>query len=362
MPMYDVKPACEYPTHGYVAATRALLVHTYNLVPTTLMDTPINFIGAIVDDITGDVLEYRHLIKSDKHKNIWQRSFANELGRLFQGICDIKGTNTCFFIAKEKVPKNKCATYGGICCNYRPQKDEPHQTRLTVGGDRITYAGNKSTPTADLLTAKLLINSTMSMPNARFYSINLTSFYLMTPMVDFEYMQLRLYLIPDEIIDKYHLRNLVDDQGWVYVEIRMGMYGLPQAGILANKLLEKRLNMKGYYQCQHTPGLWWHVWRDIMFCLVIDDFGIKTTSINHITQLKQALKEHYSVTMDWNGLLFCGINLDWNYLERLVTLNMPNYVPKALLKFHHPTPAFPQHQPYKHVPIQYGAKHTTSCN
>ena len=111
-------------------------------------------------------------------------------------------------------------------------------------------------------------------------------------------------LIPDEIIDKYHLRNLVNVQGWVYVEIRMGMYGLPQAGILANKLLEKHLSTKGYYQCQHTPGLWRHVWRDIMFCLVIDDFGIKTTSINHITQLKQALKEHYSVTMDWNGLLF----------------------------------------------------------
>jgi hypothetical protein len=35
---------------------------------------------------------------------------------------------------------------------------------------------------------------------------------------------------------------------------------------------------------------------------------------------------------------------------------MPNYVPKALLKFHHPTPAFPQHQPYKHLPIHYGAK------
>ncbi len=93
-----------------------------------------------------------------------------------------------------------------------------------------------------------------------------------------------------------------------------------------------------------------------MFCLVVDDFGIKATSINHITHLKQALEEHYSVAMEWNGLLFCGINLDWNYPERLVMLNMPNYVPKALLKFHHPTPAFPQHQPYKHVPIQYGAK------
>jgi hypothetical protein len=77
----------------------------------------------------------------------------------------------------------------------------------------------------------------------------------MTPMTEFEYMRLHLDLIPDEIIDKYNLHELIDNHGWVYVEIRIGMYGLPQAGILANKLLEERLNTRGYYQCQHTPGL-----------------------------------------------------------------------------------------------------------
>jgi hypothetical protein len=103
--------------------------------------------------------------------------------------------------------------------------------------------------------------------------------------------------------------------------------------ILANKLLEKCLNTKGYYQRQHTPGLWWHVWCDIMFCLVVDDFGIKTTSLDHITYLKTILKEHYTVAMDWDGLLFCGVNINWNYTECTVTLNMPKYIPKALLKF-----------------------------
>ncbi len=95
----------------------------------------------------------------------------------------------------------------------------------------------------------------------------------MTPMKEYEYMRLRLDLIPDKIIQRYKLHDYVDDQGWVYVEIQMGMYGLPQAGILTNKLLEQRLNTKGYYHCQHTPGLWRHVWCDITFCLVVDDFG-----------------------------------------------------------------------------------------
>jgi hypothetical protein len=44
-----------------------------------------HFIGAVIDDNTGAVLEYWHLIKSEKYSRIWERSFANELGRLFQG-------------------------------------------------------------------------------------------------------------------------------------------------------------------------------------------------------------------------------------------------------------------------------------
>jgi hypothetical protein len=72
---------------------------------------------------------------------------------------------------------------------------------------------------------------------------------------EYEYVQLQLKLIPDEIIRQYNLRDLVDEQGWVYAKIRMSMYGLPQAGILANKLLEQQLNARGYYHCQHTPGL-----------------------------------------------------------------------------------------------------------
>jgi hypothetical protein len=134
------------------------------------------------------------------------------------------------------------------------------------------------------------------------------------------------------------------------------MYGLPQAGILANKLLEQRLNARGYYHCQHTPGLWRHVWRDIIFCLIVDDFGIKTTSRDHIIHLKENLEKHYTVTTDWDGSLFCGINIDWNYPAGTVDLNMPKYIPKALRKFQHSKPAFPHHQPYQNAPIQYGAR------
>jgi hypothetical protein len=104
MPMIDIKPIITYSSHGYIVATRTLIKNTYGISwpkasPTRV--NSLNFINAIVDNITGNVLKYWYLMKSDKHRPIRQHSFSNELGCLFQGICNIKGTNTCFFIAKD---------------------------------------------------------------------------------------------------------------------------------------------------------------------------------------------------------------------------------------------------------------------
>jgi hypothetical protein len=109
------------------------------------------------------------------------------------------------------------------------------------------------------------------------------------------------------------------------------MYGLTQANILANKLLEKRLTIRGYYQCQHTPGLWHHMWCDITFCLVGDNFGIKTTSMANMKYLVSSLKENYSVAVNWTGSLFCGVKLMWDNVNRTIDLHMPDYSSKALL-------------------------------
>ena len=61
----------------------------------------------------------------------------------------------------------------------------------------------------------------------------------MTPLKCPEYVKIKLCEIPVEIIDEYKLQNLAMPDSNVYIEITKGMYGLPQAGLLANKLLEK---------------------------------------------------------------------------------------------------------------------------
>jgi hypothetical protein len=97
---------------------------------------------------------------------LWTRCFDNEVGRLFQGIRNIQGTNTHFFIELKNIPKDRRITYGKTVCDYNPHKKEKERYRLTVGGDRLDYSGEVATSTADITSFKILINSTLSTKNA----------------------------------------------------------------------------------------------------------------------------------------------------------------------------------------------------
>ena len=248
-----------------------------------------------------------------------------------------EGTNTIKFIPWSAIPPDRMPTYGRIVVSVRPQKTEPNRTRLTVGGNLINYPHDVSTPTADITTAKILFNSVLSTPNAKFMTADIKDFYLNTEMDRFEYMKLPSTLIPDEIMKQYNLTELLH-KDFIHIEIQKGMYGLPQAGRLANKQLEKHLALHGYFPTKHTPGLWRHEHRPITFSLVVDNFGIKYVNKEDADHLLAALQEKYKVTMDWNGNLYCGITLLWNYIDRTVQLSMPGYIEAALLKFQHPKP------------------------
>jgi hypothetical protein len=317
---------------------------------------PQEYVNAVVDDVTGQVYEYRHLIKT-LQREIWEHSFANEIGRLAQGVGTRMptGTNTIFFIEKSAVPADRVVTYGRICVNIRPQKEETHRTRLTVGGNLIDYPDDVSTPTADLTTAKLLFNSVVSTRRARFCVADIKDFYLNTEMKRYEYMRIAIALIPQEIIDQYNLMDLAVD-GYVYIEIRKGMYGLPQAGIIANQKLTKHLAKYGYRPTKHTPGLWKHDQRPVTFSLVVDDFGIKYVGEHNAQHLLDAISDLYKSTVDWKGQLYCGISLKWDYDQRTVELSMPGYVKAALHKFQHPAPTVPQHSPYPWNQPQHNTK------
>jgi hypothetical protein len=87
-------------------------------------------------------------------------------------------------------------------------------------------------------------------------------------------MQIPIELIPQEFIDLHQPQDKVKN-GFVYCEIICGMYGLPEAGVSANKLLKERLASHDYVEVDRTPGLFKHLIRPIWFTLTVDDFGVK---------------------------------------------------------------------------------------
>jgi hypothetical protein len=130
--------------------------------------------------------------------------------------------------------------------------------------------------------------------------MDINNFYIGTPLPRFEYMNILLSRFPGEIVQKYNLNALAID-GWVYIEIRKGMYGLKQAVLLANQLLQTCVAPFGYYLARHTPGLWLHKTRPISFTLVVDDFTGKYMGKQHAEHLRNALLRTYELTTDWTA-------------------------------------------------------------
>jgi hypothetical protein len=179
----------------------------------------------------------------------------------------VKGTDTIFLIPRDRVPKARAKDimYSLITCLIRPKKiEESTRTRLVAGGDKLHYPFYAGMPTANLLTIKLLINSVISTPGARFFTMDIKNFYLCMPMTRYEYMQLKLFNMPEDVIAHYHLLNATPN-GYVYCKICQGMYGLLQAWIIAQEIFAKRLKEHSHNQSKTMPGLWTHEWHPITF-------------------------------------------------------------------------------------------------
>ncbi len=203
-----------------------------------------------MDADTGKLLNYHQLMQSTKYQDAWSLSLANKFGRLANGVGGhIKNlTNTIQFIHQHEVTKDQMedVTYGQFICTVQPKKAEPNRTRFTVGGDRINYPGEVTTPTAEMLVTKMLFYSVISIRGARFMTMDISNFYLMTPLNQSEFIRMKLSDIPDKIINEYKLRDKTAPSGSIYIVANHGMYGLPQSGLITNELLEKKSNEHGY--------------------------------------------------------------------------------------------------------------------
>jgi hypothetical protein len=331
-----------------------------NQNPNTIPINVNHYANPMVHPVTGAIVSsYKKAMHDKDIGTLWQTAFGKEFGGLAQGDIKTKtnGTNAIFVMTHSDIKKYKGKyTYARVCLDHRPQKDDPYRIRVTAGGNLIKYVGELSVRTADITTSKLLWNSVISTDDARYMCIDLKNFYLTANLDYYEYMKMPLNIFPQWIIDQYELHKHAVD-GMVHIEMRKAVWGLPQAGILANNKLRKELAPHGYREHENTPGLWYHETRPITFTLVVDDFGVKYVGKEHADHLLSCLKKSkYKCSEDWKGSLYCGITLDWNYDAGYIDISMPGYIKKKLHEYEHICPKKKQTCPYSPEPKAYGVK------
>ena len=320
------------------------------------MHHPEHHVNHMYHPTTGKRETYESLRAQDPER--WGTSFANEIGRLAQGVGERMktGNENIFFIKKHQVPNDRKVTYANPVCDYRPLKEDKYRVRLTVGGDRLPYPEDSGSPAATLLEAKILFNSVISTPGSRFIVADIKDYFLQSPMDRFEYIKIPFKWIPEEIRQQYNLYDIVEPDGYVYCEVRKGMYGLKQAARLAFDNLVKNLAPHGYHPVRESPGLWKHETRPTVFTLCVDDFGIKANTKDDALHLLNAIKTSYKISIDWEGKDYLGLSLVWNYAKKYVDISMPWYIPSALHKFQHKKPTRPQDAPHAWTQPVYGQR------
>ena len=173
----------------------------------------------------------------------------------------------------------------------------------------------------------MLIHSVIS-DNAQWMTLDITDFYLKTPLERSEYLRIPTKYIPACTVTKHSLHQSLYNNS-VLFEVNKGMYGLPQAGLLAQQRLVAHLATQGYHQTP-TACLFRHCNNGTVFSLVVDDFGVNYTSTEEANHLVATLQLLYPITVDWTGSKYLGFSINFDRTLRTVALSMPGYIAKVL--------------------------------
>jgi hypothetical protein len=335
-----------------VAAADRLIANCLRQDDPSRTSLPILAAFSTTDSVTGKPLRYQECLRGVDGA-LWAAAHDAELRRLHEE------TGTVDFCAPHTAlpPGYKPTYYNPVPSLKVKDGVEVRRIRGTAGGDRIAYPGDTVAEVAAMSTVKLHLNAVLSTPGATYVNADIKDFYLGTPMDTPEYMYIQSTHFPPAARHRYNIAAL-EHNGRVLCRINKGIYGLPQAGRLAQDRLIAHLATHGYHQTS-TPLLFRHVTRPISFTLIVDDFGILTVGDEHVEHLLAALRELYAITVDYAGSKYIGFHLAWDYTagQRSVRLSIPDYVKKALARFDVILAARPTHAPNLYTAPVYGSKH-----
>ena len=147
----------------------------------------------------------------------------------------------------------------------------------------------------DLLETKILISSTMSdaKKGAMLMCMDIKDYFLTTPMEHPEFMRVKHEYILEDIMKKYNTDNTVIKDSWAHGKIQKGIPELCQAATLAHRDLKNSIEPCDYAPILGTFGLWKHNKRLTIFCLCIDNFGVKHWSKQDTQYLYNAVGTNF---------------------------------------------------------------------
>ena len=136
--------------------------------------------------------------------------------------------------------------------------------------------------------------------SAKYLVVGVNNFYLNNPMPKHEYYNISFGLIPQDTIYKY---DLADNKinGFLYVRVEQGMYGLVQAVITSHTGLREHICPFVYDPAPIMSGLWFQNKKGIIFTLVVENFGIRYQRREDAQDLINALQEKYEIKQDCAG-------------------------------------------------------------
>lgn len=276
-------------------------------------------------------------------RDLWLIALSTELNKLLDSKTAAGDNATAVMtpIQPSDLPQGRKVAYYNPQVKLKILIDGMTQRRCrgTYGGNVSDYTGDKSAVVADIATVKLLLNKVVSSRGEYKLTVaDLKDFYLGSDLGERkEFMFIRKDQLPADIIERHkldlflHMRPTFGHG--VLVRCDKTIYGLPQAGLIAQKRLNKLLAEHGYHRCENTPGLYHHETRPTFFTLVVDDFLMACKSDEDRDHLLDVLRLLYEVKVDYKAQRYVGITIHHDIVKHRIEISVPNYIKNTLERF-----------------------------
>jgi hypothetical protein len=204
----------------------------------------------------------------------------------------------------------------------------------TAGSDRLESSCPPAAHVASLPCVNLLLNSVVS-THAFFGSIDLTDYYLGTSLSLPQLIKIPNHLFSNSVLSHLKLHAFIksspSSKPYLLFRIDKTMYGLKEAGKLSQDRLLSHLASHGFHQTP-TPRLFRHVSRDIIFALVVDDFGVKYHHRKDFDYLVFTLSLLYHAKAYPVSTKFLSFSLNHNRSLKTLSLSYPGYISTLLTR------------------------------